>query len=58
MKNLRFRIHMTLEADREENIIGVDEDAHEETVQSLLENLLHDIDGVDIKHIKVSWENT
>ena len=58
MKNLRFRIHMTLEADREENIIGVDEDAHEETVQSLLENLLHDIDGVDIKHIKVSFENT
>tara|TARA_R100001443_G_scaffold117395_1_gene141984 strand:+ start:3538 stop:3714 length:177 start_codon:yes stop_codon:yes gene_type:complete len=58
MKNLRFRIHMTLEADREENIIGVDEDAHEETVQSLLENLLHDIDGVDIKHIKVSLENT
>ena len=58
MKNLRFRIHMTLEADREENIIGVYEDAHEETVQSLLENLLHDIDGVDIKHIKVSLENT
>ena len=58
MKNLRFRIHMTLEADREENIIGVDEDAHEETVQSLLENLLHDIDGVDIKRIKVSLENT
>ena len=58
MKNLRFRIHMTLEDDREENIIGVDEDAHEETVQSLLENLLHDIDGVDIKHIKVSLENT
>ena len=58
MKNLRFRIHMTLEADREEKIIGVDEDAHEETVQSLLENLLHDIDGVDIKHIKVSLENT
>ena len=58
MKNLRFRIHMTLVADREENIIGVDEDAHEETVQSLLENLLHDIDGVDIKHIKVSLENT
>tara|TARA_R100000458_G_C8248143_1_gene225605 strand:- start:1176 stop:1325 length:150 start_codon:yes stop_codon:yes gene_type:complete len=49
---------MTLEADREENIIGVDEDAHEETVQSLLENLLHDIDGVDIKHIKVLLENT
>ena len=58
MKNLRFRIHMTLEAVSEENIIGVDEDAHEETVQSLLENLLHDIDGVDIKHIKVSLENT
>ncbi len=58
MKNLRFRVHMTLEADREENIIGVDEDAHEETVQSLLENLLHDIDGVDIKHIKVLLENT
>ena len=58
MKNLRFRIHMTLEADREENIIGVDEDAHEETIQSLLENLLHDIDGVDIKHLKVSLENT
>ena len=58
MKNLRFRIHMTLEADREENIIGVDEAAHEETVQSLLENLLHDIDGVAIKHIKVSLEYT
>ena len=58
MKNLRFKVYMTLEVEEEENVLSLVEDGHEETIQDLIENWIFDIDGVDIKHIKVSLENT
>ena len=47
---------MTLQVDEEENVLSVAEDGHEETVQDLIENAIFDIDGMDIKNIKVSME--
>ena len=58
MKNLRFKVYMTLEVDEEENVLSVVEDGHEETIQDLIENAIFDIDGVDIKNIKVVMEAT
>ena len=49
---------MTLEVDEEENVLSVVEDGHEETIQDLIENAIFDIDGVDIKNIKVVMEAT
>ena len=44
---------MTLQVDEEENVLSVADDGHEETVQDLIENAIFDIDGMDIKNIKV-----
>ena len=57
MRSIRFKVHMTLQVDKEENVLSVAEDGHEETVQDLIENAIFDIDGMDIKNIKVSMEN-
>ena len=58
MRSIRFKVHMTLQVDKEENVLSVAEDGHEETVQDLIENAIFDIDGMDIKNIKVSMEST
>tara|TARA_R100000458_G_scaffold56942_1_gene62438 strand:- start:765 stop:935 length:171 start_codon:yes stop_codon:yes gene_type:complete len=49
-----FRAYLTLNIDTEENVLSIDEDGHEETVQQLIEDALYEIDGVKIKSIKVT----
>ena len=51
---MKFRIHLLVDVDEEENLLPVDEESHSETIQQTLEDLILDIDGMKIKSIKVS----
>ena len=51
---MRFRIHLIVDIDEEENILPVDEASHSESIQETLENLIYDIDGMKLNNIKVS----
>ena len=51
---LVFRAYLTLNIDTEENVLSIDEDGHEETVQQLIEDALYELDGVKIKNINVT----
>tara|TARA_R100000742_G_C4276584_1_gene97767 strand:- start:723 stop:887 length:165 start_codon:yes stop_codon:yes gene_type:complete len=49
-----FRVNLLVNVDEEENLLPVDEDSHNETIQQTIESLIYDIDGMKIKSIKVS----
>ena len=51
---MKFRIQLVVDIDEEENILPVDEDNYNETIQETVEALIYDIDGMKIKNIKVS----
>lgn len=51
---MRFKIHLNVDVDEEENILPVDEDSYSESVQEYIEDLIYDVDGMTIKNIKVS----
>ena len=51
---MKFKVFMTIDVDEEENILPVDEDNHEQAIQELVENAFYDIDGLEIKNIKVT----
>ena len=50
---MKFHVHMTLEVDEEDNILPVAEDMYEEVVKELLQDMIYDIDGAEIKSIEV-----
>mgnify|MGYP003137122247 CR=1 FL=1 len=52
--NLAFKVYLKLKVDSEENVLSADESGHEETIQHMIEDALYDIDGVEIKNIKVT----
>ena len=51
---MKFKIHLVVEIDEEENILPIDEDSHNESIQEYIEDLIYDVDGMEIKNIKVS----
>ena len=51
---MKCKIFMTVDVDEEENILPVDEDNHEHDIQELVEDAFYDIDGFEIKNIKVT----
>ena len=51
---MKFKVFMTLDVDPEENVLSIDEDGYEETVQQVVEDALYEIEGVKIKNIKVT----
>lgn len=51
---MKFRIQLVIDIDKEENILPVDEDNYNETIQETIEDLIYDIDGMKINNIKVS----
>ena len=56
---MKFRINLIIDVDEEENILPVDEDSYNETLQQTIEDLIYDVDGMKINNIKVSkYEET
>ena len=51
---MKFKVFMTLDVDPEENVLSIDEEGQTECVQDLIETLIFDADGVEIKNIKVT----
>jgi hypothetical protein len=47
---------MLIEVDEEDNILPVAEDMYEEVVTELIQDIIYDIDGADIKHIEVKQQ--
>jgi len=50
---MKFRVNMTIDVDEEDNILPVLEDMYEEVVTELIQDIIYDIDGAEIKHIEV-----
>ena len=50
------KIYLTLDVDKEEYPIPADGDPSEE-IQEALEEFIYDIDGLKVKHIKITMEN-
>jgi hypothetical protein len=50
---MKFRVSLIMDIDEDENLLPVDEDEHNETMQHLIEDLVYDIDGLKINNIKV-----
>jgi len=48
-----FHVSFTIKVDEDGNILSLVEEAHEEDVQDVVANSLHDIDDVKIEKIKV-----
>lgn len=53
---MKFRINMLIEVDEEDNILPVAEDMYEEVVTELIQDIIYDIDGAEIKHIEVKQQ--
>ena len=51
---MKFKIHLVVEIDEEENILPIDEDSYNESIQEYIEDLIYDVDGMEIKNIKVT----
>ena len=51
---MKFIVNLIVDVDEEENLLPVDEDSHNETIQETIETLIYDIDGMKINNIKVS----
>jgi hypothetical protein len=47
---------MLIEVDEEDNILPVAEDMYEEVVTELIQDIIYDIDGAEIKHIEVKQQ--
>ena len=50
---MKYRIQLVVDIDEEENILPVDEDNYNETIQETIETLIYDVDGMQIKNIRV-----
>jgi hypothetical protein len=53
---MKFRVNMLIEIDEEDNILPVAEDMYEEVVTELIQDIIYDIDGADIRHIEVKQQ--
>ena len=52
---MKTKVFLVLDIDEEENILPVD-DGIEDAVQSTIEDLIFDVDGIEIKSIKVTHD--
>jgi|TARA_R110000787_G_scaffold5303_1_gene19446 hypothetical protein len=50
---MKFDIRMTLDVDERDNILPIAEEMYEEVVTQLIQDMIYDIDGAEIKHIEV-----
>jgi len=50
---MKFKVNMLIDIDEEDNILPVAEDMYEEVVTELIQDIIYDIDGAEIKHIEV-----
>lgn len=50
---MKFKVNMLIDIDEEDNILPVAEDMYEEIVTELIQDIVYDIDGAEIKHIEV-----
>lgn len=50
---MKFKVNMLIDIDEEDNILPVAEDMYEEVVTELIQDIVYDIDGAEIKHIEV-----
>ena len=52
---MKTKVFLMLDIDEEENIFPID-DGIEDAVQSTIEDLIFDVDGIEIKSIKVTHD--
>ena len=52
---MKIKVFLMLDIDEEENILPID-DGIEDAVQGIIENLIFDVDGIEIKSIKVTHD--
>tara|TARA_R100000329_G_C7479406_1_gene168908 strand:- start:379 stop:552 length:174 start_codon:yes stop_codon:yes gene_type:complete len=52
---MKVKVFLMLDIDEEENIFPID-DGIEDAVQSTIEDLIFDVDGIEIKSIKVTHD--
>ena len=52
---MKVKVFLMLDIDEEENILPID-DGIEDAVQGIIENLIFDVDGIEIKSIKVTHD--
>jgi len=53
---MNFDIRMTVSIDERENILPISEDMYEEVVSELIQDIIYDIDGAEVKHIEVKQQ--
>ncbi len=53
---MNFNIRMTISIDERENILPISEDMYEEVVSELIQDIIYDIDGAEVKHIEVKQQ--
>jgi hypothetical protein len=53
---MNFNIRMTVSIDERENILPISEDMYEEVVSELIQDIIYDIDGAEVKHIEVKQQ--
>lgn len=53
---MNFDIRMTISIDERENILPISEDMYEEVVSELIQDIIYDIDGAEVKHIEVKQQ--
>ena len=52
---MKVKVFLMLDIDEEDNILPIDDDI-EDAVQSTIEDLIFDVDGIEIKSIKVTHD--
>tara|TARA_B100001778_G_scaffold123319_1_gene101360 strand:+ start:10640 stop:10813 length:174 start_codon:yes stop_codon:yes gene_type:complete len=52
---MKVKVFLMLDIDEEENILPIDDDI-EDAIQSTIEDLIFDVDGIEIKSIKVTHD--
>ena len=52
---MKIKVFLMLDIDEEENILPID-DGIEDAIQSTIEDLIFDVDGIEIKRIKVTHD--
>ena len=52
---MKVKVFLMLDIDEEENILPIDDDI-EDAIQSTIEDLIFDLDGIEIKSIKVTHD--
>ena len=53
---MNFDIRMTISIDERENILPISEDMYEEVVSELIQDIIYDIDGAEVKNIEVKQQ--